>query len=877
MRHFYAQLSDNYSVAVLIKDTSFKDGAILNYYLTPLMESGVPMNDVIAYSLEYDGAKKVKANVAHEYIGELLPALVSTGVTTLFCTDSEYFKKLTGKPKATPHAGEVLPCVVKGFESLNVILGVNHGSILYNPNNEGKLIFALNTLANFYKGQYTKLGSGIIQHAEYPDTVADTKFALDSLHQHPELSVDIETFSLRPEKAGIGTITFCWSETEGIAFACDYVALPKEDDQRVFGKNEPNLEIRALLKQFFIDYTGSCRYHRANFDVKMLLIYLFMTNDAGEVQWLDRKAMVEGLKILTRNYDDTRLIAYLALNNTAERALSLKDLAHEYAGNWANSDIKDITKIPLQELLEYNLIDGLSTNYVYNKYYPIMQQDQQEDLYNDLFMPSQTTVIQVETVGMPMSRKRILEVEAILENAVLEMADKLLAFNEVKDAQHRLQVKAMNKRNSELKTKQHTIEQYAHLVFNPNSGAQQAVLLYDVCGLPIIEITKGGGPATDKDTLKALVSHAKLPHHKEILELLIEYSNAAKILSTFIPAFKLAFSKDGSDIVWLHGSFTMGGTVSGRMSSSEPNLQNLPSGSKYGKIVKSCFVSFPGYVFCGADFNSLEDYISALTTKDPAKMQVYLDGYDGHSLRAYSYWPDKFTHLDSSPKSVNSIKQDFDKLRSASKAPTFALTYGGTSHALMKQCGFSEEEAKNIEARYHELYKVSDAWVASKIQEACDVGYTTVAFGLRVRTPLLARCVYNSKRHLPFNVQAEGRTVGNAQGQSYGLLNNRALVGVMKRIWASEFAYEITPVALIHDALYFVCPDTEEAILFLNTVLVEEMQWQDLPELEHDKVKLGAALDIFYPTWKDACELPNYADAEVLHKTCEKHLATLTS
>ena len=75
------------------------------------------------------------------------------------------------------------------------------------------------------------------------------------------------------------------------------------------------------------------------------------------------------------------------------------------------------------------------------------------------------------------------------------------------------------------------------------------------------------------------------------------------------------------------------------------NLQQLPSGSTYGKLIKKCFKAPKGWLFCGADFSSLEDYISALTTKDPNKLKVYSDGYDGHCLRAYAYFKDELPEV----------------------------------------------------------------------------------------------------------------------------------------------------------------------------------------------------------------------------------------
>ena len=96
---------------------------------------------------------------------------------------------------------------------------------------------------------------------------------------------------------------------------------------------------------------------------------------------------------------------------------------------------------------------------------------------------------------------------------------------------------------------------------------------------------------------------------------------------------------------YLFGNFNLGGTVSGRLSSSKPNLQNLPANSKYAKAIKSCFQSPPGWIFVGLDFASLEDRISALTTKDKNKLKVYTDGFDGHCLRAYNYFNSRMPNI----------------------------------------------------------------------------------------------------------------------------------------------------------------------------------------------------------------------------------------
>lgn len=342
----------------------------------------------------------------------------------------------------------------------------------------------------------------------------------------------------------------------------------------------------------------------------------------------------------------------------------------------------------------------------------------------------------------------------------------------------------------------------------------------------------------------------------KVLKALIEIADVSIILANFIEAFhKYGIMKDDGRR-YLHGNFKLGGTVSGRLSSSKPNLQNIPSsGTQYAKLVKSIFEAPEGWILAGADFSSLEDRISALTTKDPNKLKVYTDGYDGHCLRAFSYFGDQMPDIKDTVSSINSIEDKYGKLRQRSKGPTFLLTYGGTYHGLIN-LGFTKEEAKAIEDSYHALYQISDDWVQDKIEKACENGYTDVAFGLRLRTPILGQCIYNPD-YLPYQAKKEGRTMGNAHGQSYGMLNNRAAIELEKRLLDSPYRYDILPISHIHDAQYFMVRDDIDAILWLNKNLVECMEWQELPEIAHDKVKLGGGLSLFYPTWANEIKLKN--------------------
>jgi DNA polymerase-1 len=879
--------AESYSIALLMKASAFDKHSLSENYVKPLARMGIHAPDILAYTLSYD-AKKVSVKHAKEYLDDLLPTLKELGVKHIYCTDANYFKLLVKEAKAEPHVGYVMQCKIKGYEHMSVVLGVNYQQLVFNPDLQSKLDNTLHALVSYIKGAYQPPGQGIIHKAVYPKTIEDIKTALEGLMEFPELSADIEAYSLRFNEAGIATIAFAVDKHRGIAFPCDYkensVDPVTATKGTQFGQYVVNPEVRALLKWFFTNYKGRIIWHNAGYDVKVIIYSLWMEN------LLDTRGLLDGLAIMTERMDDTKIIAYLATNSTAGNTLGLKHLAQEFAGNWAVEEIKDVRLIPLPQLLQYNLVDALSTMYVKEKYYPIMVKDQQEELYLGLMLQSQRLITQIELTGMPMNKAKILEIEGKLQEISNEATVRVMAHPKIaeyeewktdqkweKDYQRR---KANAKNPDKIQYKDRA--EFKQHEFNPGSAQQLQTLLYEMMGFPIIDLTDTRQPATGEKTLAKLLDHPVGQANKELIEDLIKISQVSTILSTFIPAFKRAIEKAPDGIVWLHGSFNIGGTVSGRLSSSDPNLQNIPAKSIFAKLIKECFMAPTGWLFAGADFNSLEDMISALTTKDPNKLKVYTDGFDGHSLRAAYYFQEDleaegiFIDLND-PKSVNQLKKLPDSgkehpTRQWSKAPTFLLTYGGTYHGMMKNLGWSEEKSKPIEANYHKLYVVSDQYVADKLKQANKDGYVTVAFGLRVRTPLIQQVLWHGPK-MPREAAAEGRTAGNALGQSYGLLNNRAAVDFWIKVWNSKYRYDILPVALIHDAIYMILKDDPEVVEWANRELIKSMQWQELPEIQHESVKLGAALDIFWPNWSNSITLPNNADQATIIKVCKEGMA----
>lgn len=854
---------------------------ILKHYLDPYMPGEAAK--VIVYDL-YKTGKKTSVKDMREYLEELLPTIQDLGVTHIVVCDADYYKVLSKAASTENELGYVRDSVAGKFR---ITYCPNYKAVFYNPEKvAAEIRIALEAMNDDRMGIYIDPGHGVIKFAAYPDTVDSIREWLQRLlDMDCDLTADIEAFSLKHHTAGIGTISFAWNKHEGIAFPVDL---------HLHGPL-----IRKMLRDFFQVFKRKLIWHQINYDVYVLIYQLWMED------MLDTAGLLKGMQHLLTNWDCTRLISYLATNSCAGNVLGLKHQAQEFSGNYAIEEISDIRKIPLDQLLRYNLVDTLSTWYVHGKHWPTVVADNQVEIYETVFKPAMLDIIQMQLTGLPLDRARVLVVQEALQAISDDAKDRMQSLQVVAHFVYQQTVDAWEKDFEDRRAKAKNPEKIKKKDFavfpvkplNPNSPLQLQQLLYDKnwLGLPVIDLTDTKLPATGGDTLEKLRSHTTDPEVLAFLEALIEFKAVDKVLTAFLPSFLEApQGPDGHH--YLFGYFNLGGTLSGRLSSSNPNLQNLPANvqvtlrqelferfrdlfepftkkgkMKLGGLIKSCFKAPPGWLFVGLDFASLEDRISALTTKDPNKLKVYTDGYDGHSLRAYSYFGEHMPDIDpNSVASINSIQDKYPVFRQDSKAPTFALTYQGTYHTLMANCGFTEELAKQIESRYHDLYRVSDQWVADRLHEASKTGYITAAFGLRVRTPLLKQVILGSSR-TPFEAAAEGRTAGNALGQSWCLLNSRAASEFMGKVRTSPHRLTIRPCAQIHDASYYLIRDNMAEVMFTNQHLVEAVRWQEHPDIAHDEVKLGGELSVFFPTWAHELTLPNEATEDEIGRLASEH------
>ena len=635
-------------IAILVPKIQVSE--ISKYYMPTLSE----LNQEIMICDLYINPKKKKTSNAEikEYLQDLLVHLMDDGIKTLIVCQPDYFKVISKQGKTDANIGDMF----NGVGGFKVAYCPHYSRIFRDPEKiKAKIIQGLESVVTFINtGTAKKLGSDIIHQATYPSTVTEKLNWLDKLIKMDcDLSCDIEGFSLKHFDAGIGTITFCWNQHEGVAFEIDNCITKAE-----------NSVLRKALKTFFYRFRETKRkmiYHNICYDVYVLIYQLFMDNI------LDQEGLLEGLDVMLDHWECTQIITYLATNSCAGNELGLKIQAQEFAGNYAVEEINDITQIPLLKLLEYNLVDGLSTWFVYNKQYQTMINDQQLETYNN-FKKWVVDIIQMQLTGLPINMDKVVKLN---DQLTAESEYNVWKMEQTKIVQgfiYQLEDDALAKKNAKLKTKTVSRKDLGktkdlEVNFNPSSAPQLQRLLYseEFLGLPVLDTTDSGLPSTGADTFEKLINQQISEETKDFLRVLLEYKASAIILNTFLPAFlKACLGPDGWH--YLFGNFRLGGTLSGRLSSNNPNLQNIPSSaggplkSRLAKLIKECFESPPGWIFVGLDFDSLEDRISALQTKDPNKMKIYTDGFDGHCLRTLAYFSEHMPDVEMLPDGEQAYK-----------------------------------------------------------------------------------------------------------------------------------------------------------------------------------------------------------------------------
>ncbi|MBI3289600.1 MAG: DNA polymerase I [Elusimicrobia bacterium] len=257
---------------------------------------------------------------------------------------------------------------------------------------------------------------------------------------------------------------------------------------------------------------------------------------------------------------------------------------------------------------------------------------------------------------------------------------------------------------------QKEIDALAGAPLNAQSPKQLGEVLFDKLGLPVLHKTAKGGRSTDEETLQALAAQHALPGK------ILEYREIAKLESTYVRGLLERMNPDTRRV---HTTFDQTGTLTGRLSSLDPNLQNIPIRTEAGRRIRRAFVAPPGRVLLSADYSQIDLRVFAHESQDPTLMESFARGEDIHLRTAAEIFHIK-------PEAITADQ------RRAAKAINFGIVYGQTAFGLSGQLGISQQEASAYIKRYLERYPGVSAWVAANLEKAKSAGCVRTLLG-RVR------------------------------------------------------------------------------------------------------------------------------------------------
>ncbi|HET8649115.1 MAG TPA: DNA polymerase I [Gemmatimonadales bacterium] len=314
---------------------------------------------------------------------------------------------------------------------------------------------------------------------------------------------------------------------------------------------------------------------------------------------------------------------------------------------------------------------------------------------------------------------------------------------------------------------------------NINSPRQLAAILFEQQQLPVLKKTKTG-PSTDADVLDQL---AAMGH--ELPRLVLEYREIQKLKSTYVDALPQRVNRHTGRI---HTSFNQAGAATGRLSSSEPNLQNIPVRTPRGEEIRRGFIPAPGAVFLVADYSQIELRLMAHLSGDPAFIEAFQQGGDIHRQTAALIFGVE----------AGQVTSD---MRARAKTINFATIYGQGPFALARQLGISQEDARAFIARYFERFAGVRAFLDRQVELARERGYVETIFGRRRYIPEI--------RDRNFNIRSYGeRNAQNSplQGSAADLIKV-AMIGIHRAL--REDQRRARMLLQVHDELVFEVPEDE--------------------------------------------------------------------
>ena len=484
---------------------------------------------------------------------------------------------------------------------------------------------------------------------------------------------------------------------------------------------------------------------------------------------------------------DTMLASYLL--NPSSRAHNMDALALEYLGH-TTIKYKDVVgtaskeigfdQVQIDRATEYAAEDADITWRLYEKLSGLLKGDDLK-IFEKLELPLLEVLGDMELQGMALDKSHLQKLSQRIH---------LLLTEQEKE-----------------------IYELAGEQFNINSPKQLSVILFEKLELPVIKKTKTGY-STDVSVLEELSAEHDLP------EVILLYRQLAKLKSTYVDALQEEiFGKT----VRVHTSFNQSVAATGRLSSSNPNLQNIPIRTEMGREIRKSFIAEENNKILSADYSQVELRVLAHMSEDESLIDAFINGEDIHTRTAVEIFGTTAERLDA-------------EARRMAKAVNFGIVYGLSAFGLSRQLKIFPKEAKKFIDKYFELYKNVKIYMERTVEDARDIGYTLT--------------LMNRKRYLP-DLNSKNRQAREAaeriainspvQGSAADLIK-LAMINLDREIAQKKLNSRM--ILQVHDELVFECPSEEE----------EEMRALVKKEMEEVMpLKVPLVVDIGWgDNWNDA-------------------------
>lgn len=486
---------------------------------------------------------------------------------------------------------------------------------------------------------------------------------------------------------------------------------------------------------------------------------------------------------------DSKIAKYLL--NPSESSYSIDKIAYEYLGRDINST-NDYLGTGKKRIVYGELDLEKRKEFLYNYLNTVIKSEEKIQFeLNDLKMKSL-----YESIELP-----LIEVLAYME---------FIGFKVDVDVLNRLGVHFEEK----ISSLEEQIYELSGEKFNINSPKQLAVILFEKLRLPVIKKTKTG-ISTDVEVLEKLIKE------HGIIGLIIEYRQMVKLNSTYVEGLKGVTDKNTGRV---HSVFNQTIAATGRISSTEPNLQNIPTRTEEGKELRKAFVAEEGYVLCDADYSQIELRVLAHLADE------------GRLIEAFEKHMDIHTKTASEVFNVN-IEDVTPLMRSRAKAVNFGIVYGISDYGLSRDLDIPRKESKVYIENYLSYYKNIDNYMKNIVEQGKKDGYVETYFGRRRYIPELA------SRN--FNIRSFGERIAlntPVQGTAADIIK-AAMIGVYRRLKEKNMKSRL--VLQIHDELIVEAyePELEE----VKSIIKSEME----NVVTDFKVRLDADVNVG-GSWYDA-------------------------